>query len=128
MLRINLLGEFSARYGETLLTELKSPRLQALLAYLLLQRSTLHSRQQLAFLLWPDSSQAQARTNLRNLLPLLRRALPDAQHYRWEEGPLLGWRTDSPFTLVVADFERAAAQAELAERAADERLLLTSAQ
>src|SRR4051794_20987205 len=104
-LHIRLLGEFSIRYGDTLFSELKSPRLQALLAYLLLHRGTLHSRQQLAFLLWPDSSEAQARTNLRNLLHLLRRSLPDAEQFLWEEGPLLQWRPDAPYTLDVAYFE-----------------------
>ena len=35
------------------------------------------ARQSLAFLLWPDSTEAQARTNLRHVLHNLRRALPD---------------------------------------------------
>ena len=37
----------------------------SLLAYLLFHRDTPQPRQHLAFLLWPDSSESQARTNLR---------------------------------------------------------------
>ena len=51
-------------------------RLQSLLAYLVLHRATSVSRQRLAFLLYPDSTEEQARTNLRNLVYLLRKALP----------------------------------------------------
>ena len=51
-------------------------RLQSLLAYLVLHRATSVSRQRPAFLLYPDSTEEQARTNLRNLVYLLRKALP----------------------------------------------------
>ena len=53
-------------------------RLQELLAYLLLHGNAPVSRQQLAFVFWPDSSEGQARTNLRNLWHRLRRTLPEA--------------------------------------------------
>jgi hypothetical protein len=44
---------------------LGSARAESLLAYLLLHRDAAQPRQRLAFLLWPDSSEPQARTNLR---------------------------------------------------------------
>ena len=47
---------------------LGSARAESLLAYLLLHREAPQPRQRLAFLLWPDSSEPQARTNLRHLL------------------------------------------------------------
>jgi len=67
VLRIRLLGEFSLVYGGQPVTTVNTPRLQALLAYLLLRRRAPQSRRYLAFLFWPDSSDAQARTHLRKL-------------------------------------------------------------
>jgi DNA-binding SARP family transcriptional activator len=58
-----------------------SPRLQSLLAYLVLHRTAPQSRQHLAFLFWLDSTEAQARNNLRQSLHLLKHALPDADHF-----------------------------------------------
>ena len=43
--------------------------------------ATLPNRASGAFLLWPDSTEAQARTNLRHVLHNLRRTLPDANRY-----------------------------------------------
>jgi hypothetical protein len=42
-----------------------------------LHQRTVHSRRSLAFMLWPESSESQARTNLRKLLYTLRHVLPD---------------------------------------------------
>ena len=53
----------------------------SLLGYLLVHRGVPQPRQRLAFLLWPDSTEAQARTNLRKVLHTLRRALPDADRF-----------------------------------------------
>ncbi|MCB0063185.1 MAG: hypothetical protein KDE19_13770, partial [Caldilineaceae bacterium] len=58
-----------------------SLRLQLLLAYLLLHRDAPQPREHLAFLFWPDTSEAQALTNLRNLLHKLRRLLPAPDLY-----------------------------------------------
>ena len=60
---------------------LGSARAESLLAYLLLHREAPQPRQRLAFLLWPDSTEPQARTNLRHLLHNLRRALPDPDRF-----------------------------------------------
>ena len=94
---------------------LGSARAESLLAYLLLHREAPQTRQRLAFLLWPDSSEPQARTNLRHLLHVLRRALPDADRFL-EVTPLtLRWREDAPCWLDVAAFEDAVTRAERAE-------------
>jgi DNA-binding SARP family transcriptional activator len=77
-LHIYLMGDFRLVYGGTLVTTVNSPRLQSLLAYLVLHRHSPQSRQHLAFLLWPDSTEVQARNSLRNLLHQLRQALPNA--------------------------------------------------
>jgi DNA-binding SARP family transcriptional activator/tetratricopeptide (TPR) repeat protein len=109
ILHIRLLGEFSLVYDERTITRVDSPRLQSLLAYLLLNRYAPQSRQYLAFQLWPDSSESQARSNLRSLLLRLRRALPDADTFIKSHGHQVTWQPDSPFTLDVAQFEEALA-------------------
>lgn len=103
------------------------PRLQSLLAYLVLHAGTHQNRSQLAFLLWPDSEEAQAHTNLRQLLFHLRQALPDAERYLHADKQSLWWlpsRADAPWSLDVLDFERAlvrAAQAEQDQKASASR-------
>jgi len=109
ILCIRLLGEFSLICNEASLTTVNTPRLQSLLAYLLLHRDTRQSRQHLAYLFWPGSSDAQARTNLRNLIHQLRQALPDAPKFLCTDGATIQWRPDAPCTLDVAEFENALA-------------------
>ena len=81
MLSISLLGDFCIRHDDVPVTDLDTPRLQSLLAYLLLHRDAPQPRAHMAFLFWPDTTEAQARTNLRYLLHHLRRALPNADSY-----------------------------------------------
>jgi predicted ATPase/DNA-binding SARP family transcriptional activator len=118
-MRLHLLGGFRLVAGDTPLTQVTAPRLQALLAYLALRRASPQHRQHLAFMLWPDTSDAQARTNLRQLLHALRLTLPEADEIVRIEGPILHWRSDAPVRLDVADFEAALAQAESTERQGD---------
>src|SRR5437773_321155 len=115
-LHIQLLGGFVLHSGDTPITTVDSPRMQALLALLVLQRSAPHLRQHLAFRLWPDSTEAQAYANLRTLLHRLRRALPEADQFLHIDVRTVQWRSDAPCTVDVADFERAFGQAEEAER------------
>src|SRR5262245_2228386 len=103
-LRVALLGGFQLSYGDTPVVTVNTPRLQALLAYLGLRRGVAQSRQQVAFLLWPDSTDAQARTNLRTLLHRLRAALPDADSFLAGDAQSVWWRADAPFTLDVIEF------------------------
>jgi len=105
VLRVRLLGEFGLIYGDQPVDSVNTPRLQSLLAYLILHRDLPLSRRQIAFLFWPDSSEAQARTNLRKLLYQLRQALPDSDRFLQTTGQLLQWRKDAPFSLDVTDFE-----------------------
>ena len=114
-LQISLLGEFHLLCADQQVNGLAAERPQTLLAYLLLHRSAPQSRQQLAFLLWPDSSESQARTNLRNLLHTLRQVLPHADLFLAVEPLTLQWRSDAPYTLDVAQFEQAIEEANNAE-------------
>src|SRR5919199_5068443 len=109
-LRIRLLGGFDLRVGEDALP-LESARAESLLAYLLLHPEAPQPRQRLAFLLWPDSTEAQARTNLRHVLYHLRRALPDADRFLDAGARTLRWRADAPYRLDVAVFEEALSRA-----------------
>jgi DNA-binding SARP family transcriptional activator len=111
VLTIRLFGTLDLRYGERLLSPLASARAETLLAYLVLHRDTPQSRQRLAFTLWPDSSEAQALTNLRHVLHDLRRALPDADRFIDVTARTLRWQTDAPYWLDVAIFEEALARA-----------------
>jgi hypothetical protein len=67
--------------------------------------------QQLAFLLWPDSTDAQARTNPRTLVRRLRAALPAGDAVLTGDAHSLWWRTEVAVTLDVVEFEAALAAA-----------------
>ena len=118
MLSVWLLGGFRAECDGSPVTEIDAPRLQSLLAYLLVHRGAPQSRGHLAFLFWPDTNEAQARTNLRNLLHHLRRALPDADLHLEANVHTLCLRSDVPIAFDVADFEAALEEAERAWRGA----------
>ena len=59
---------------------LDAARAELLLAYLVLHPDA-QPRRRLAAALWPDSTEAQAHTNLRKLLHTLRRRLPDVDDH-----------------------------------------------
>jgi len=111
ILHIRLLGEFSLVYGDQPVTAVNTARLQSLLAYLVLHRDAPQSRYYLAFQFWPDSPESQARTNLRKLFHQLHQALPDADRFLRADAQTVQWRPDAPFSLDVAEFERAVAGA-----------------
>lgn len=115
-LSIRLFGSFQLTYaspvettsGDTTALEplrLNSPRLHSLLAYLLLHEGP-QSRQQLAFALWPESAEGQARTNLRKLLLQLRRALPNADTFVELDGQTIQWRADAPYRCDAHELQK----------------------
>lgn len=116
MLQIQLLGGFDLSYGDQSWTRAISERLQSLLAYLALNRQRAQSRQHLAYLFWGDSSDPQARTNLRKELYNLRQSLPNVEQIVRIEPKTLSWSPTIPFALDVMEFENAVAQNQL-ERA-----------
>lgn len=125
-LHIQLLGGFLLVEDDAPVTTLHAPRLQALLCLLILTRDTPTSRQHLAFCLWPNSSEAQAQTNLRNLLHQLRRFLPRANDTLVFNGRTVQWRSDAPFSLDVASFEQALSQADHAVRCGEDAMAQVS--
>jgi DNA-binding SARP family transcriptional activator len=117
---ISLLGEMRVALDSSVVVALRSPRAMALLGFLLVHRDAPQRREYVAGQFWPDSSQAQARANLRRELHSLRSGLP--QVHRWltaDSGTLL-WRLDPDCHLDVAVFEAAAEAAATALAAADE--------
>lgn len=118
-LHIQLFGDFRLVDNDQPITSVDTPRLQALLVYLLLHRAAPQSRQHLAFTFWPDSTEAQARANLRQMLHYLRHALPTAHLFLQFEAKTVQWRAAAPFTLDVTEFERHLAQADSAARRKD---------
>lgn len=114
-LHIQLLGEFRLEYDGILVTTINTARLQSLLAYLALHRDVPQSRQHLAFVFWPDSAEAQARTNLRKQMHFLRRALPDSDRSLYADAKVVRWLPDAPFHLDVAEFDKALTRAKSVE-------------
>ena len=119
VLRVQLLGGFNLVYNDAPLTGVNSPRLQSLLAYLILHADTPRPRQQLAFLLWPDTSEPQARNNLRQLLYQLRHAIPGSDRFLTADTSIVCWKTGVGQVIDVHRFEYAAQEADAAERRGD---------
>lgn len=76
-LSLTLFGSFQAALDSKPITRFESNKVRALLAYLAVEADRPHSRDELIGLLWPDFSDATARTNLRQALSNLRLALND---------------------------------------------------
>ena len=109
MIEIRLLGGVEIRRAADRVPPLDSARVESLLAYLALHRHTAQQRQRIAFALWPDSTEAQALTNLRHVLHNLRRSLPDAGQLIDARPRTLQWRPSVPVWLDIAEFENAVA-------------------
>ncbi len=75
--RVALLGERSITGGPPAGPRAVSPRAIELVCFLVLHAGTAQARARIAGLFWPDSSDAQALTNLRRELHSLRRAVGD---------------------------------------------------
>ena len=110
-LRIRLLGGVEVEQ-DGVRQRVDSGRVESLLAYLLLHRDAPQSRQHLAYLLWPDTSDAQARTNLRHVLHTLRRTLGDSGDRLDVGSRSLQWQASGTDVLDVAEFDAALAQAD----------------
>src|SRR5512141_1251492 len=111
-LQVRLLGQFRLTVDGRPVDGPTTGRLQSLFAYLLLHADTPQPRAHLSFTFWPDASESNARNNLRQLLHQLRQALPDPDRYLRADANSVRWAPDSSFSLDVALFERAVAEAE----------------
>lgn len=86
------------------------PRLQTLLALVLLSPGFSIDRIRAAALLWPDSTESQARTNLRHLLHTLRSVFPQIDDYIQIKSEILAWDQNAEFHFDVSEFTHAAFQ------------------
>ena len=77
MVHVRILGEQSITDSATGSIVTRSPRSVALIAFLAAHAGTPQPRQRIAAQFWPDSTDAQALTNLRRELHHLRHALGD---------------------------------------------------
>jgi DNA-binding SARP family transcriptional activator len=120
VLEVRLLGQFDVRLDGAQIA-IPSRAAQSLLAYLILGSGTMHRREKLSGLLWPDTAEENARKNLRNELWRLRKAL-EPQSPRKKFAPFLivdeisiGFEAKSDYWLDVSNV-----QAPIANRLADD--------
>ncbi len=98
MLTIQLLGQFEiALDGQRV--DLPTRAAESLAAWLVLHPGPAHRREMLAGILWPESDESNARSQLRHALWRLRRAIPD--DYLLTNHRTIGWKADAPYTLDV---------------------------
>ncbi len=109
---MRLFAEFELDYAGERVAAIASQRQRSLLAYLALHRGKPQSRSHLAFTFWPDSSEKQAQTNLRNVLYSIRQSLPDVDRFLQADGRSIEWRSDAELDLDVEAFERAVGEAD----------------
>lgn len=123
VLAVQLLGNFRIVYDDAQIHSVNTPRLQSLLAYLILHADSTHARQRLAFLLWSDTAESHAHNNFRQLWRRLRQALPDPDRFLLTEPTIVGWKMDPGQVVDVQLFESALRQAEAAKRHGDSHAL-----
>lgn len=119
VLGVQLLGGFNLIYNDQPVTGVNSARLQSCLAYLILHADIPQLRQHFAFLLWPDTTEAQARNNLRQFLFQLRHALPSPKRFLEINANTVYWKTDDGQVIDVHRFERTLQKADAAEQQGD---------
>src|SRR6185503_2829051 len=109
MLQIRLLGQFDIRMEGKRVT-IPSRAGQSLLAYLTLTAGTPHRREKLAGTFWPDTTDENARKNLRQELWRIRKAISTGQQigkeYLFADEITLTFNRDSEYWLDVSQMER----------------------
>ena len=111
-LEVRLLGVVEVVLDGRRLRAFDSLRLQRFLALIALRGGPQH-RSRLAFELWPDSNERQARTNLRKLLHELRHALPSAPEFIEIDNEIVRWIPAGASAVDVLRFREAAASGNL---------------
>ncbi len=106
MLEIRLLGQFNLQLGHRPI-DLPSRPAQSLLAYLALKPGTAYRREKLAGLLWPDATETNARSYLRQALWRIRKALEAAQRdYFVTDNLTIAFDAEADHWLDVAILEQ----------------------
>ena len=118
-MRISLFGNLRISIAGRPVTAINTNRLQSLFAHLVLHSDVPQPRERLAFTLWPGSSKSQARTNLRQLLHHLKRALPSESNSLVADHFVVQWRQDDSCSVDALEFLAAIAQAAAARSTED---------
>ncbi|MEO0802073.1 MAG: BTAD domain-containing putative transcriptional regulator [Cyanobacteria bacterium J06642_2] len=113
-LQVNLLGDFHLVVRGETLTILRS-RSRHLLSYLILHCHAPQPRHRIAGQLWPNTSESQARTNLRKELHHLRQVFPLIEQLITVTNQTLHWQPLISCEVDVERFETSLANAEEAE-------------
>jgi DNA-binding SARP family transcriptional activator/tetratricopeptide (TPR) repeat protein len=109
---VRLLGTVEVILDGRRLSAFNSLRLQRFLALIALRRDLQH-RSRLAFGLWPDSEEGQARTNLRKLLHDFRHSLPDLGEFVQIDNEIVRWIPTGPSEVDVLKLRDAMAAGDL---------------
>ncbi len=120
-LELKLLGDYAVTAAGTPVPALNASRLQELITYLAVHHGAPQPRASVAFLFWPESSDSQAQTNLRQLLHAVRTRLPSAEAHVDFGDRTIHWRADSPAAIDLVRFQATAARA--AQAAPAERVV-----
>jgi WD40 repeat protein/DNA-binding SARP family transcriptional activator len=124
-LSIRLLGPPQVSLDREPVSDLRSDKALALLAYLAVEPDRAHRREKLAGMLWPNFTEASARGNLRRALADLRQALGDRQatpSYLHTTRQTVQWNTTSHAWVDVNAFASFLKSAELPEPSSREQL------
>ena len=127
MLIIQVLGGFKISSNDKPLHGLTKPRGQSLLTYLLLHSEVPQSRSHLAYTFWPDSSDKQARTNLRRELHQLRQRSPLIDSHLKSDTQTVQWLMPANASVDAIAFENLIAEASRSEDATQGKALLQKA-
>src|SRR5262245_34527934 len=111
-LEVRLLGVVEIILDGRRLRAFNAIRLQRFLALIAL-RGGPQSRSRLAFELWPDSNEGQARTNLRKLLHEFRHSLPDIGAFVEIDNEIVRWIPTGPSEVRALRFRGASAAGDL---------------
>ncbi len=103
-LAVYLLGQIELRWCNELLPPLATRKTQSLLAYLILHRNRLHTRDELADLFWGERDEVHARHSLATALWRIRRLLGES--FLFADGTWVQFAPSRAFWLDVSEFER----------------------
>lgn len=118
-LTVQLLGDFAVYDRGELISAINTPRLQALLTYLLLHHDVSIDRRDLGQRLWPAVPLTESLIALEHALAGLLRAWPDVHRFLLLTPETVQWRADPSYRLDVADFEEAFASAQAGGQTGD---------
>ncbi|MEZ4643176.1 MAG: tetratricopeptide repeat protein [Chloroflexota bacterium] len=107
-LSLSLLGKFQAVLDGEPLPESRSKKIEALLIYLVMERQQAHRRESLVGLFFPDMTDEDARTNLRQTLRRLSKTLQSettTPSFLRQQRESLQFNVESDYHLDVAEFE-----------------------